>query len=201
MSLSSRMVIVLTSVGLLSGGFLAAVGILTKERIALNKKMEIERAVISVVPGSASGQLIYGEKDFSVYRAQNEAGQLTGYAIYTSGVGFQDRISLMFGVNPALSRIESLTILDQKETPGLGAKITSQSSFLVYWENRDFTKPLQLRKPPAPSPQDLSPSEVNTITGATISSESVLNIVNAAREKIRTLSEEGKLPSEAQNAK
>jgi len=41
MSLSSRMVIVLTAVGLLSGGFLASVGMLTKERIAFNKQMEI----------------------------------------------------------------------------------------------------------------------------------------------------------------
>jgi major membrane immunogen (membrane-anchored lipoprotein) len=36
-------------------------------------------------------------------------------------------------------------------------------------------------------------SEVNTITGATISSEAVLNIVNEAREKVKTLREEGKL--------
>ncbi|TET72604.1 MAG: FMN-binding protein, partial [Candidatus Aminicenantes bacterium] len=37
MKLSTRMVVVLTSIGLLSGSFLATVGHLTKERIALNK--------------------------------------------------------------------------------------------------------------------------------------------------------------------
>ena len=54
MNLSTRMVVVLTSIGLLSAGFLAAVGLLTKERIALNKQREIEEAIIQVVPGTRS---------------------------------------------------------------------------------------------------------------------------------------------------
>jgi electron transport complex protein RnfG len=193
MSLSSRMVIVLTAVGLISGGFLASVGILTKDRIALNKKMEIERAIAAVVPGSVSTETLYEEKEFTVYGGKNEAGDLQGYAVYTSGVGFQDKITLMIGTDASLSHLNSLVVLDQKETPGLGAKIVDRTSFLVYWENKDFSQPFSLRKPPAPSPESLSPSEVNTITGATISSESVLNIVNAAREKVRALREEGKL--------
>lgn len=194
MSLSSRMVIVLTAVGLLSGGFLASVGILTKDRIALNKKQEIERAIISVVPGTVASETLYEEKEFIVYGGKNEGGDLQGFAIYTSGVGFQDKITLMIGVDASLSRLFSLTVLDQKETPGLGAKITDRTSFLVYWENKDFAQSFSLRKPPAPAPESLSASEVNSITGATISSEAVLNIVNAAREKARALREEGKLP-------
>ncbi len=201
MSLSSRMIIVLTSVGLISGGFLAGVGILTKERIALNKKMEIENAIISIIPGSSESRPLYEEKDFAVYGAMNEAANLRGYAIYTSGVGFQDKIVLMIGVTADLSRIFSLTVLEQKETPGLGAKITNKPSFLVFWENKDFTQPLRLRKPPATMPENLSASEVNTITGATISSEAVLGIVNAAREKIGQLIEAGQLSIEGQNAK
>lgn len=193
MSLSSRMVVVLTAVGLISGAFLAGVGILTKERIELNKKMEIEQAIISVVPGSVSGETLYEEKDFTVYGAKDETGALQGFAIYTSGVGFQDKISLMVGVDASLSRLNSLAVLEQKETPGLGAKITDRSSFLLFWENRDFTQPLSLRKPPAPAAENLRASEVNTITGATISSEAVLGIVNAAREKVKALNEEGKL--------
>ena len=201
MSLSSRMVLVLTSVGLLSGGFLASVGILTKDRIALNKRMEIERAIVSVVPGSVASEELYEEKEFIVYGGKNEAGDLQGYAIYTSGVGFQDKIVLMIGVDASISRLFSLTVLDQKETPGLGAKITDRASVLVYWENKEFTRPLSLRKPPAPAPESLSGSEVNTITGATISSEAVLNIVNAAREKVRLLREAGKLALGGPHAK
>jgi len=200
MSLSSRMVVVLTAVGLLSGGFLASVGILTKDRIALNRKMEIERAIVSVVPGSVASETLYEEKDFIVYGGKNEAGALKGFAIYTSGIGFQDKIILMIGVDASLSRLFSLIVLDQKETPGLGAKITDRTSFLVYWEDKDFTQSFRLRKPPAPALESLSASEVNTITGATISSEAVLNIVNAAQEKARALYEEGRLSLGAAHA-
>ncbi len=200
MSLSSRMVAVLTSIGLLSGGFLVTVGFVTKERIAFNKKMEIERAILTVVPGASGGRIVYEEKDFTVYAGQDKAGQLAGFAVYTSGAGFQDKIVLMLGLDAALSRINGLAILDQKETPGLGARITDEGSFLVYWEGRDFSRPLSLRKPPAPSPESLSASEVNTVTGATISSQAVLGIVNSAREKLLKLNQEGKLSLEGDNA-
>ena len=201
MSLSSRMVIVLTAVGFLSGGFLASVGLLTKERIAFNKQQEIERAVMSVIPGASASRMVFEDKDFVIYAGTENTGQLLGYAVYTAGVGFQDKIVLMLGIDASLSRINGLTILEQKETPGLGAKITDEKSFLVYWVNKDLRQPLRLRKPPAPSPESLSTSEVNTITGATISSEAVLTIVNSARERVQQINEEGKLGLEGQNAK
>ncbi len=199
MSLGLRMVVVLTTVGLLSGIFLTGVGLLTKERIALNKKLEIERAIMAVVPGSSSSRLLYQEKDLALYAGIDQSGQAIGYAIYTSGVGFQDKISLMVGVSADLARIHSLTVLEQKETPGLGAKITDRNSFLVYWEGKDFTQPLQLRKPPVGSPAGLLASEVNTITGATISSQAVVDLVNAAREKIEELTKSGKIALEGGN--
>ena len=198
MSLSSRMIAVLTSVGILSGAFLASVGMLTKERIAYNKQMEIERAILSVVPGTNTSQQLYKEKDFTIYGGLDESG---GYAIYASGIGFQDKIDFMFGINVSISKINSLTIIKQLETPGLGSKITERDSFLIFWENKDCSNLLALRKPAATSPEELSPSEVNTITGATISSEAVLNIVNESLEKIRLLETEGKLTTKEKNAR
>jgi len=194
--LSTQMIVVLTSVGLLSGGFLATVGILTKERIALNKQREIENAITTVVPDSTTSRKLYEAKDFAVYSGQDAQGALLGLAVYVTGVGFQDKITLMFGVNPSLTTIKELTILDQKETPGLGAKITDREVFLRFWENKDCSQPLKLRKPPAATPEELAASEVNTITGATISSESVLNIVNLSLKRLRKLKSEGKLLTE-----
>lgn len=193
MRLFSRMIIVLTAVGLLSGGFLATVGLLTKERIAANKQRELEEAIVTVVPGTSVSDKIYEEKDLSVYRGKDKNNTLLGFAIHASGVGFQDKITLMIGTDPALSRIYRLAILDQKETPGLGAKIADRESFLKFWENKDCTRPLSLRKPPVGSPEELGPSEVNTITGATISSEAVLSAVNVSLERLRRIKTEGKL--------
>ena len=200
MNLSARMIVVLTSVGLISGGFLSTVGILTNERIALNKQKEIEEAILAVVPGTESSQKLYEEKGLFIYGGKDEDGNLLGFAIHASGVGFQDKITLIFGTNTSLTRITNLAIIDQKETPGLGAKITDRESFLKYWENKDCSQPLSLRKPPASSPEELSTSEVNTITGATISSESVLNTVNLSLKRLKRLKIEGKFAIEERNA-
>ena len=201
MSLSSRMVVVLTTVGVLAGGFLTSVGHLTKERIALNKQREIEKAIIQVVPGTTSNLSLHEEKKLTIYGGMDEEGALLGYAIHATGVGFQDEITFMLGTNTGLTRINSLTILEQKETPGLGAKITNLESFLKYWENKDCTQPLSLRKPAVSSAEELAPSEINTITGATISSEAVLNTVNSTLVKARELKEGGKLKLEGKNAR
>ena len=199
MSLSTRMVVVLTAVGFLSGGFLTSVGILTEERISLNKQREIEEAITQVVPGTMSSEKLYEEKDLSVYGVRDEAGALLGYAIYASGMGFQDKIIFMLGTNTSLTKINGLYVIEQKETPGLGAKITDRKFFLQYWDNKDCSIPLSLHKPAVGAPEELGHSEINTITGATISSEAVLNIANSSLERVRHLIKEGMLKSKEQH--
>jgi RnfABCDGE-type electron transport complex G subunit len=184
------MIIVLTSVGLLSGSFLATVGMLTKERIALNIQREIEGAIAHVIPGTVSSEKLYEEKDLTIYGGKDEDGAIIGFGILASGVGFQDKIALMLGTNTSLTRTKKLRIIEQKETPGLGAKIEDDNAFLIFWENKDCSESLSLRKPAAKTPEELSPMEINTITGATISSESVLKIINSSLVRVRELIEE-----------
>lgn len=200
MNLSSRMVIVLTSIGLISGSFLASVGLLTKERIALNRQRETKAAIVTVVPGTTNSQIVYEEEGFTVYEGKEDNGNLAGFAIYASGTGFQGKITLMYGTDSSMTKIKFLTIIEQRETPGLGSKITDIETFLRYWENKDMSSSLTLHKPAASSPEELAPTEVNTITGATISSEKVLEIVNLSLERLRNLKKEGKLSSEEQDA-
>jgi electron transport complex protein RnfG len=193
------MVIVLTSIGVVSGALLMSVNLLTKDRIAANKQREIEQAVIRVIPGTTASQKIYEEKDFTVYEGKNDQGQDLGLAILTTAGGFQDKILYIFGLNLPLTRITSLYVLEQKETPGLGAKVADEKSFLQFWEDKDSTHSLSLRKP-AVGKGELAPSEVNTVTGATVSSKAVLASVNAALEKIKKLKEEGKINLEGGHA-
>ncbi|MGB2907062.1 MAG: FMN-binding protein [Candidatus Aminicenantaceae bacterium] len=195
MSLSVRMVVVLTAVGLISGGLLSVVNMLTAERIELNRQREIEEAITRVVPGTVSSATLYEEDKFTVYVGRDAADQELGYAIYASGTGFQDVIVLMFGTDPTIEKIFFMTILEQKETPGLGAKITDQEGYLRFWQDKDIQQPLTLRKPAVGSPEELGSSEVNAITGATISSDKVLGIVNLSLERLRQIKQEGKLGS------
>jgi len=193
MSLSTRMILVLTLVGLIAGGFLAGVATLTKERIALNVQAEIEEAIKEVVDDAAINQVVHEEKDLLIYRELEEAGELVGFAVQATGVGFQDKITLMFGLDASLKEITGLTIIDQKETPGLGAKIEDWEAFLQFWENRDAAGQLALRKPPTSTIDELLPTEINTITAATISSKKVLEIVNLSLERVRELIKQGKM--------
>lgn len=193
MSLSSRMIFVLTTVGLISGGFLAGVATLTKERIALNIQAEIEKAIEEVVDDAEISNVVYEEEDLVIYRELEENGDLAGFAIQATGVGFQDKITLMFGLDETLTKITGLTIIDQKETPGLGAKITEWDAFLQFWEDRDATGLLSLRKPPVRVYEELMATEINSITAATISSRKVLEIVNLSLDKVRELIAKGKI--------
>ncbi|MGD9344249.1 MAG: FMN-binding protein [Candidatus Aminicenantes bacterium] len=199
MNLSSRMVIVLTTVGLISGGFLAGVAKLTKERIALNIQAEIEDAIEEVVDDAEVSTVLYEEEDLVIYREMEDDGDLAGFAVQATGVGFQDKITLMFGLDETLTKITGLTIIDQKETPGLGAKITDWDAFLQFWEDRDATGTLALRKPPARTYEELLQTEINAITAATISSKKVLEIVNLSLEKVRELIAEGTIQGKEHN--
>ena len=195
MNLSTRMVLVLTTVGLISGGMLATVGILTQEQIEKNKQREIKAAISQVIPGTKDSGILFEEEDLIVYGGSDETGNLIGFAVLVSGTGFQDKIKLMYGMNQEMTKINRLAVLEQKETPGLGAKIASQETFLQFWENKDSSGALKLRKPAASS-SELAASDVNTITGATISSEKVLEIVNLSLDKVKRLKKEGRLKKE-----
>jgi len=199
MNVSARMIIVLTFVGLISGGILASVGILTKDRILQNRQKEIEEAILRVLPGTESSGIVFQDESLSIYEGYDSAdgsGAPTGFAILTQGTGFQDVISLMVGTTPELDSIRRLAVLEQNETPGLGAKITSQEVFLQFWEDKDASGPLSLRKPAVSNREELAPNEVNTITGATISSQKVMEIINSAIASAKTLKQEGALQKE-----
>ena len=84
MTLSARMIVVLTAIGLISGGFLAGVAKLTKEKIALNIQAKIEAAIKEVVDDAEVNQVILKEKNLIIYRELDDTGQLAGYAITLS---------------------------------------------------------------------------------------------------------------------
>ena len=85
--------------------------------------------------------------------------------------------------------------LDNQKCIRVSACIEKEDLFLRFWEDRDITRSLSLHKPAVGSPDELSPTEINTITGATISSEAVLGIVNLSMDKLRQMKKEGQLES------
>ncbi len=178
------MIFVLTLVAVISSGLLAYFAVYTQPYIEKNKKAEIEKAIKEVVPGTVESKALKDENKFKIFAGYDKDGKLLGYAVYTVGTGFQDLITIMFGVDKHLEKMYRLEVLEQKETPGLGAKITNENIFLKFWKNKDIREEIILAKPPK-SENELKDNEVNAISGATISSRSVVTIVNKALKRVK----------------
>ena len=159
------------------GAALAGVQVGLKDRIDANKLADTLDQIPTLVPGAMSGELeILGDQ--SAYKATDASGEHVGWDVPAAGQGFADRIELLVGLNVGLSEITGLYVLDQKETPGLGNKITFDD-----WRGQFAGKPaggLSIVKGAAQSD-----TQVEAVTGATISSESVVSIVNGAVAKFR----------------
>lgn len=112
-----------------------------------------------------------------VYAGFDADGSLLGYAVTGEKPGYQDVVGLIFGYEPRSGRVLGMKVLESKETPGLGAKIMTDSAFVGEFEGVE--PPLEGVKGNGDGPH-----EVDMITGATISSEAVIDIIN---ERLRAV--------------
>jgi electron transport complex protein RnfG len=115
-----------------------------------------------------------------VYVGYDRDDTPVGVALVGAGAGFQDVIRVMFGYNPATGNVIGMQVLESKETPGLGDKIEKDSSFLA--EFAEVGVPLLGLKSGRETGAD---SEVVMITGATISSRAIIEIINARLAEVQ----------------
>ncbi|HHF58198.1 MAG TPA: RnfABCDGE type electron transport complex subunit G [candidate division WOR-3 bacterium] len=179
MKLEFRMVIVLTLIAIFSGFVLSYTYISTRNDIEKNAEMAKKNALIKVLPATKDYEEKIIDKETTLLIAKDENGKIIGYAAMTEGAGFQGKIKLMVGFDNTLTHITGLEILENVETPGLGNRI-EEDWFKEQYKNR--VPPITYVKGKKPEKEN----EIQAITGATISSKSVVKIVNAAHEKLRT---------------
>jgi RnfABCDGE-type electron transport complex G subunit len=96
-----------------------------------------------------------------------------GYAVTGAEPGYQDLISLIFGYSAADGRLLGMKVLESKETPGLGDKIFKDMDFVNGFQGVE-TPIVGVKQGAATGADD----EVDMITGATISSRTVIGIIN-----------------------
>lgn len=167
-----HMILVLGMTGLVSGIALAFIYKATQEEIARNEKSRVDLALNTVLSGAHSfdaksvGSLVY-------YVGGDSAGNTIGYGVLTEGNGYQGSIRLLFGVDAKLKAITGLVIFPNDETPGLGGKIVEKAFRKQFKGLAPYPKIdcVQGKEPE-------KPNEIQAITGATISSRSVVNIIN-----------------------
>jgi len=172
-----NMVLSLTLISLAASACLGFVYELTKgpiELSVLNKKLEAIKQVVPEFnnnPDEDMFRLATDEGDsLDIYPAKMD-GVITGYAVNTyANSGFSGYIGLMAGFKPDGSII-NITVLSQKETPGLGTKM-ADAEFKDQFNGKnpsDFQ--LKVEKDGGP---------VDAITAATISSRAFCDAVQRA---------------------
>jgi Na+-translocating ferredoxin:NAD+ oxidoreductase subunit G len=107
------------------------------------------------------------------------ADRRIGFAIIGAAPGFADVIRLIYGYDPARGQVIGMKVLENKETPGLGDLIVKDTVFRAQFSGTAV--PLRGVKRGAGKGGG---DEVDLITGATISSRTVVNIINRSLERI-----------------
>lgn len=133
--------------------------------------LEIETTPVQV---EKSGRSL----SYSVYEAFLK-GERIGWVIKSSGQGYADKIELLLGMDASAETISGLFVLEQKETPGLGNKVI-ESPWRGQFIGKPASRALSVTKSGASSPE-----EIDAVTGATISSKAVVQIINTALADVR----------------
>lgn len=171
-----KMIVALTTVGIISGTGLVFVYSYAMPKITANISEEIKKAIKNIFPETAKTDEI-GKQ---VFKVSDENDQILGYAFISEGNGYQGTIKLMAGVDMNFSEMKGMEVLESQETPGLGAEIANEK-FKGQFKGLDITRIIEYVK----NQKLRAPHQIEAITGATISSRAVVNMLNEKIEEIR----------------
>lgn len=182
-----RLIVVLTSLCIVSAIALAKIYDLTKGPIAHQKRLEVLRAIKTVLPpydNEPDRDMVQlpmkigkrGNETQEMFYRGRKAGRLIGVAFkVTSPEGYGGNIEVMVGLLPN-GIINGVEVLSHLETPGLGAKIR-EAKFKDRFKKRNLSNTKWAVKKDA--------GDIDGITGATISSRAVIKAVKEGLEFYR----------------
>ena len=167
--------------------------------IKKNKTAALEKAVFRVLPGATQRVTFKRTEDgFEpmvgdvtneqvIYAGFDDQNNLTGLAIEASGQGFQDVLNILYGYSPEKQAVVGFYVLESRETPGLGDKIEKDENFLQNFVELDVSLDESLtaiKNPVVPVKNGTkeNPWQVDCITGATISSKAIGNIISTSSQ-------------------
>jgi len=138
-----------------------------KNFVLLDKKIEIQ---------SRRGK----QENIEIYRAVSEANECVGWSFEAVGSGFADKIKLVVALDKNLEKIAGFDVLSSNETPGFGDRIKSD-----YYRDQYKGAPAGELKLVTVGEPDKIDSEIVAISGATISSEAVVEIMSNFITQVR----------------
>ena len=168
---------------------------ITKDTIKFNETIRIKRAVlysadISTPEDPDKIEEIYVErveevkdedgniKYFKVYADDHET--VTANVVIKTGAGLWGEITMAVAFDSGTDSIKGVEVIDQNETPGLGGRISET------WFKEQFRGKISpLTK--VPEGEQAGKNQFQAVTGATYSTNAVMDIVNLTSEEIQEL--------------
>ena len=175
-----NMVVVLFTITLISSAAVGGVYMITKEPIAQAKVAAVNNALQQVLPQyeATTSQTIEVNSLPIVAHTATVADKAVGYAVESiSKNGFGGTVRLMVGFDTA-GKIININVLEQKETPGLGTKMTDEGNVLLasFKDKNASEINMTVKK---------DGGDVDALTAATISSRAYAEAVAVAYEAFK----------------
>jgi electron transport complex protein RnfG len=172
------------------GLLLAAANAAWMPRIQQNKIDKLNRLMGGLLGGAEEYNLVIPQLDVGlpkgktaksdVYKALSADGKCIGWAFVAEGSGFADKIEVVIAVNASFGELAGFDVLSSNETPGFGDQIK-----LDYYRDQFKDAPaLKLELSKTGDAQKID-SEIVAITGATVSSQAVVDILNYYIGKVK----------------
>ncbi len=184
-----NMVLVLSGIALFAAGTLASVYEFTKAPIAASKIAKQQNAIKEVLPAfdhlGEPVKIADGNENMVVHKAYDSKNEFVGAAVESSSNnGFAGKIVIMVGFDKE-GNIVNYSVLEQKETPGLGTK-------MVDWFKTNKGNQSIIGKNPALANLTVSKDggEIDAITASTISSRAFLFSIRNAYQAFSANKEE-----------
>jgi electron transport complex protein RnfG len=172
-----NMVLVLFCITLISSACVGLVNMITVEPIAKAKEAAVKAALAQVLPefdATEMSEHTADELTILAYKATKD-GKVVGYAIETATKsGFSGLVKMMVGFDTK-GTILNVNVLEQNETPGLGAKMTEEGNPLLASIQGKVASKLNLTV-------KKDGGDVDALTAATISSRAYAEAVARAFE-------------------
>jgi Na+-transporting NADH:ubiquinone oxidoreductase subunit C len=191
--------------------FLALANELTKDKVAANRRLAERSAVLSALGFEAvpdqvdalyeknvrtvdfpTGSSPTGSSPAGSLYAATVDGQVR-FAKRFSGAGLWGTISGVLAVDSKVERIVGLRIVSHNETPGLGGRIDESWFKDQFAGERIGSQGIRVRQGSGKGDGDPDNSEVDSVTGASRTSESMQSIVNKEIADFRTVQTAGGL--------
>ncbi len=159
---------------------LAGTNLLTKDKIAqlaVEAENSAKAAVLTAASFSDNKTAVVDGKENIYYEAYDENNNVIGYVFSVTVKSYGGDLSCMVGISTE-GKVTGVEITTINDTPGLGMKATGED-FLNQFKGKEAG--ITVNK------NSSSDTEIQAITGATISSQAVTDAVNEAFKVLSTV--------------